>query len=280
MKKGFTLIELLVVIAVIGILSTFVLVYLGDTQDKAKIARGFKFASSIEHTIGDNLVGRWDFDNNATDTSGYENNCTLSGATYSTSTPQAVIGSSTGRYSLSTGGTGIATCGSSTTLSPREKITVEAWVNIETLPSDLGAGSYILAKENNVSPWSSYFLVVYQSGNMLQFTVRNEAGTSMSADYYSMSSNDVGVWMHLVGVYDGSRVKLYRDGQQIAQSGVVSGNIFLSNYYLRIGGWGSSNQNLDGLVDGVKIYSTALSAFEIQQHYAEGLESHLTFNEK
>jgi prepilin-type N-terminal cleavage/methylation domain-containing protein len=100
MRRGFTLIELLVVIAVIGILSTAVLVYLGDTQDKARVAKSFQFSSSIEHSLGSNLVGRWDFDNSATDTSGYSNHGTVSGAVYATDTPQFVVGSGTGKYSL------------------------------------------------------------------------------------------------------------------------------------------------------------------------------------
>ena len=74
-EKAFTLIELLVVIAIIGLIVSVTLVNLSDQRDKARIARGLYFSSSVKHAIGYDAIGEWSFDGNLKDTfSGYGNN--------------------------------------------------------------------------------------------------------------------------------------------------------------------------------------------------------------
>ena len=84
MQKGFTLLELLVVIAIIGILSSIVLVSYNGYADKARLAKTLQWASSVNHSLGDRVVGVWSFDNinGATvyDDSGNNNNGANTGA--------------------------------------------------------------------------------------------------------------------------------------------------------------------------------------------------------
>lgn len=60
------------------LLASIVLVSLSGARDKARIAVGFQFSSSVHHALGTYTVGIWDFDDStANDTSGNDNNGTL-----------------------------------------------------------------------------------------------------------------------------------------------------------------------------------------------------------
>jgi fibronectin type 3 domain-containing protein len=73
-----------------------------------------------------------------------------------------------------------------------------------------------------------------------------------------------GTWSYLTATYDGSTLRLFLNGTQVAQQ-AVSGSIATSTSALRIGGnvvWGGEWFN--GWIDEVRIYNRALSAAEIQ----------------
>jgi len=86
-NKAFTLIELLVVIAIIGLLSSIVLVALGSARKKARIAAGLQFSANVHHALGADAVGIWNFDGDASDSSGLGNNATNTGADFVADTP-------------------------------------------------------------------------------------------------------------------------------------------------------------------------------------------------
>lgn len=83
--KGFTLIELLIVIAILGILSVAIVTALNvvGNLNKATLAKAKTFSASVENALSINQVGKWSFEEGsgitAKDTSGYENNGTISG---------------------------------------------------------------------------------------------------------------------------------------------------------------------------------------------------------
>jgi prepilin-type N-terminal cleavage/methylation domain-containing protein len=91
MKRGFTLVELLVVISIIALLSSIVISSVNEARERARIAAGRQFASSILRAVGDQPGGYWKFDEcsgaTALDASGNGSNGTAYNATYSSDTP-------------------------------------------------------------------------------------------------------------------------------------------------------------------------------------------------
>lgn len=76
-------------------------------------------------------------------------------------------------------------------------------------------------------------------------------------------SNINSAWHHVAGVYTGSAVKLYVDGNEVASS-TKSGSFTL--FTPKIGG-GNASENFNGRIDEVRIYNRALSAQEIKDQY-------------
>ncbi len=72
-----------------------------------------------------------------------------------------------------------------------------------------------------------------------------------------------GAWTHLAATYDGTTLRLYVNGAQVAQL-AVAGSIPTSNSPLRIGGNAIWGEWFNGLIDEVRVYNRALSAAEIQ----------------
>ena len=72
-----------------------------------------------------------------------------------------------------------------------------------------------------------------------------------------------GAWSYLTATYDGSTLRLYLNGTQIAQT-AVSGALSTSTGALRIGGNGVWGEWFNGWIDEVRVYNRALNAGEIQ----------------
>jgi hypothetical protein len=68
-------------------------------------------------------------------------------------------------------------------------------------------------------------------------------------------------------VYDGSTLKIYRNGE-LGNSSAVTGSITHTTNPLKIGTYGSTS--FDGKVDDMRVYNRALSAQEVQQLYSMG----------
>ena len=85
-------------------------------------------------------------------------------------------------------------------------------------------------------------------------------GSNRTAEGASLTAN---VWTHMAATYDGSTVRLFINGVQVA-SAAFSGSITSSTNPLRIGGNSIWGEYFQGMIDEVRIYNRALSQPEIQ----------------
>jgi hypothetical protein len=82
---------------------------------------------------------------------------------------------------------------------------------------------------------------------------------------FAIPRDDVGEWVHLVGTYDGTAWRVYRNGHQLAVTEDQFGALY-SNGYWSLGS--SSNCAIgffQGSLDDVRIYRRALTPDEIRQ---------------
>lgn len=92
----------------------------------------------------------------------------------------------------------------------------------------------------------------------------NTAGGTKSVT--SAGVVDDNVWHHVVGVYDGTTLKVYVDGDLDCTPTNYDGTIVVSDSDLRLG-YGWSAAYLDGSMDEVRVYSRALGSGEVADLY-------------
>ena len=197
------------------------------------------------------LVAAYPFDEGAGttvfDVSGNGNNGTINGATWTTS----------GRYGnalVFDGTSALVTVNNSCSLQLNAAMTLEAWVNPDTVNS---AYCDVIYKGND-----NYYLegTTVDGGG-----VPGIGGTFGGSDVvlFGPATLALNTWTHLAATYDGTTARLYVNGTQVA-SQAQTGDIATSTNALQIGGDSIYNQFFQGAIDEVRIYNRALSAAEIQ----------------
>ena len=199
------------------------------------------------------------------DGSGYGDNGTITGAIFSSDTPHSMTGTGTGRFSLSfDGNNDYVGIDDSASLDIRTSdFTIEAWIKRNTLNA-----WHVIVRKDNAGQTTGYEFYI-DSNNRLLLIIK-------SSFYYGNTIIDSN-WHHVAvsADRDGNAV-FYIDGKSSGTSNISASAGDISNAYkLGIGSSGTGGGDyFNGLIDEVRIYETALTLGEIQQHYAEGLEIH------
>lgn len=85
---------------------------------------------------------------------------------------------------------------------------------------------------------------------------------------------DVNVWSHLVGTWDGTTIRLYRNGVQVAQKAFSGAGLQTDTGVLSLGNSSSGGGNqYQGTLDDVRIFNRALTPAEVLRMYKIGLAS-------
>ncbi|MDO8619661.1 MAG: LamG-like jellyroll fold domain-containing protein [Candidatus Daviesbacteria bacterium] len=260
-KKAFTLIELLVVIAIIGLLSIIVLVSLKGTREKARIAKSLDFSATINHVIGAYAVGIWRFDEGsgatASDSSGYGNNGTINGATFTT-------GILRGALSFD----GVDDYVSHSTIGINSKSgTVSGWVK----PNVAFPWGFWQTHDAGGQNWLDWISMFMYDGGTFYFRMGNGTGCCSNDVTFSYTNIPVNQWSYLVFTWEGSTMKIYVNSIVVASR---TNAIFQNTIDPRARIGYGHDKKMNGLIDEVNIYSSALGITQIQKLYAEGLEKH------
>ena len=276
-EKSFTLLELLVVITIIGILSSIVIVSMSGSTDSATIAKSKSYAQQVHALLGANAVGIWNFDEGTgitlTDISGYGNDGTLN---------------------KGANGTGLDWVASDIEGTALQFDGVDDYVLADNIPElNFGTNNFTLSGwinlGDNNSTWKFIFGKKGVSGSEVGYAIYRVSGTDTitlhiadgtSYTYNNMISLQRNEWYHVVVVRDFSDPKngyFFINGEKKEFSNNVFAGDISSDHKFSMGRNASGGSYyFNGLIDEIHIYTEALDASAIQEHYVQGLKKLLT----
>ena len=267
-------------------LASIVLVSLGPVRDKARLAKAQSFYAQITSILAIDVSGMWKFEDGSgtevKDSSGFDNHGTLVNATWRTA-DQCGLGF--GGCVDFDGVDDYVNIPHENVLNGTDALTYTAWFYVEDYAK---THNQIMGKSIHGGGTGRAQMGIWISGaGIIQ-------GRAYTVDLIVCCGHDVigkkvlkDTWHHTALVFDGTSLKLYLDGKEVA-SNILSVPTTLSQTTdpLRIGcdydrcGFAeppansTSNYLFDGLIDEVAIYSSALVASQVQQLYVQGLHDH------
>jgi hypothetical protein len=147
-------------------------------------------------------------------------------------------------------------------------LTVEAWIWKEAF--SLANGTAIVTKNDasGGAGTNNYDLALFNSGTAPRLGV-NLVG-NINVNVLAVTQPAAQTWTHVVGVRDGTALRIYINGQLDNTNSPISGgaltdtasNLTLATYHV-----GSFGMGFQGRLDEVAVYNYALSATRIQAHY-------------
>ncbi len=190
-----------------------------------------------------------------TDVSGFGNTGTLLNATR--------IAGKYGNGLSFNGTSALVRVANSASLDVTTGLTMEAWVK----PSAITGWRTLIMKEASSAPvpqngWNDlldYTMYANTDTNRPNIGIVNTTGNWETRGTTQLPLN---VWTHIATTFDGTAVRLYINGVQVA-SASASGTIHTSPDQLSIGGNSIWGEYFQGVIDEVRIYNRGLSAGEI-----------------
>lgn len=199
------------------------------------------------------------------------NGTSTDGVTLSTNSPLAVAGDMSASYGGGSGANPINTTvayHSAVNPAVTSPFTIEFWVNpnqdtnngwapvfnrISTTPR---SGWTFFQRGSSAGGWN---FALYNGNN-------NDVGKQITG---GGSAFAVGTWTQVVGVWDGTDLSLYINGVNSGAASSGTGYNPSTTATFSVGSYANGeNSFLGGLVDETAFYSTALSASQIQAHFA------------
>jgi hypothetical protein len=229
--------------------------YFVRCQDAAGNANpdDFTISFSVAQPTAVGLVAAYGFNEGSgtsvADASGNAHTGAISGATWSTQ----------GKFGNALSFDGVndwITVNASSLLNLTTAMTLEAWV----FPTTTSGVRDILIKEGANADIYNLYARNWRGRPEVNVLV---GGANRVAEGTAAQGPAANVWTHVAGTYDGTTLRLYINGVQVASLN-QSGAIATSTGPLRIGGNSLWGEFFQGRIDEVRIYNRALTPAEIQ----------------
>jgi outer membrane protein assembly factor BamB len=148
---------------------------------------------------------------------------------------------------------------------PRESMSAEAWVRVDT-PTQWGG--FIGAMQDNGEYERGWILGFRQDS--FGFAVKGSAAAGPMTWLVSPRPMTLRGWHHVVGTYDGRAMRLYVDGEPVAETTSQSGSIqYPDRAFYQAGAYRDDDEffRLDGALHELAVWTDVLSPAEIRSRY-------------
>ncbi|WP_375480183.1 putative Ig domain-containing protein [uncultured Jatrophihabitans sp.] len=238
-------------------------VFSGVTVTVTDSAGATATSSAFSWTVTTPLAGRWTFDESsgavAADSSTGGHNATLSGSTYARTATAAQ-----GAYAVTLNGSSAAATASNAVLDASTSFTVSAWVK---LASTSTTQTFVSQDGTQVSSFALQYRT--DTGKFAFSRTSSDSNTPTTAIASSSAAPTTGQWYQLTGVYDDAAdtLELYVNGvpQANPASYTTDWNGTGSFVMGRGKASGASTNWVNGAIDDVRVYSSALSDDAVAQ---------------
>ncbi|MBC7982176.1 peptidoglycan-binding protein [Candidatus Parcubacteria bacterium] len=154
----------------------------------------------------------------------------------------------------------------SSSLNISGNITIAAWIK----PESNGSYQVIAGKPVNgsfhIDPYYSYALQGRDLGAGFQPGFHISTG-GVYQQAWSSESVTYGTWVYVVGVYNGSNIKIYVNGVERGSTN-KTGTIDTQSTQFRISASGNYTEKFKGTIDELRVYNRAVSTGDISELYA------------
>lgn len=232
-----------------------------EATDGSKVSNVAVATISVSPPMGAGLKAHYRFEEGsgtiALDSSGNANDAVIAGPNHVLDSPRG------GQYVLNFDGSGDYVDLGALDV-PGTELTLALWFNAASF--DI-ADARLISKAVGTAGGSHYWMIstVVSNGQTL---LRGRLMTGGDTETLIASTGELstGVWVHVALVYDGSTLRLYKDGVEVgvrSQAGAIDTSAAVP---AAIGNQppGAGNKSFDGAIDEVRIYCRALDAAEIQ----------------
>ena len=230
--------------------------------------------SQMSANLQTGLVAFYPFTGNASDVSGNNNVLTANGVTLTTDR----FGRSNSAYSFTNTQTSVTNYLKAVNPTPFAKntYTISAWFNSRQFYPNIGGVTYNYQSIVFYSPqWyvygPAYHLALQHANNSVLEGGNWTATNTNQAVTTANGSIAVNQWYHVVLSFDGTTIKMYKDGQLVAsRAGTIS---FANQVQFLIGGGGDGPSpggiygGFNGKIDDVGFWDRALTTNEVQELY-------------
>ncbi|MFC1618924.1 FG-GAP-like repeat-containing protein [Candidatus Neomarinimicrobiota bacterium] len=213
---------------------------------------------ALEYTadLNSGLVAYYPFSGNANDESGNGND----GTEHSVTLAEDRFGRVDSAYSFSGGYISMPT-DASILNTPIDQYTFQAWIRST---SSTGNPQNVFETHTQAPSGNREIYFEADMPAPMRFGITDVSG----ADHQVVSNSlELNTWYQVVGTYDGSKQKIYIDGE--LQDSLVWSSSFTINSGAELGKDMEGGQYFQGQLDDIRIYNRALSAAEINSLYHE-----------